>query len=675
MSRIKSQRVDTQALLASGFLTAFLAIAFFVLQKVTYETNDDTAMAQIVYGMNTTYYDPHLVYINVLLGYALKFCLVLFPSVPWYTIFQCVTILCAFFVFMYLIFSRFGLVKGVFPVLLLIFFFGKEYCLTLQFSKTAGAAAAAGVLLLLDAAAKQTDTRPYWKWIVGGLLTVIGSLYRFNAFGMVLVPLLGVGLLLIIKPLAQHNWRRLIYICLPFVIVFTVCFGCRLYNTWEYQRTDEWVEFKEFNSLRSELLDYGFPDYIENKDLYQSLNISYTDYEMFSSWDFADPEIFSVEAMKQLVDAKEKPPFEWTNCISNLRHFFFSYRYSVSFLIAIAITMITSKNKQHLLTAYAILSIIALQLYLYLSGRYGLNRIDAVLALTLFLVLVLYCWGPWQYSNKTSAVVLSVLLLLAPFNNFQENPKASEPVPLYELMYSDPNKLYFRTLSTQLPLIPSAYAMYPVGYLQNYCPLGGWTTYSVPYLEKMERFYISNPFRDMVDNPDVFLIASGDIHAKVQYLNNHYYSDVAGRCVKVTEDGYSIYRMTTSPLVDLDTSNSVFANTLPNIHYSLSATNENGLISFNGHLYADNKNSFAANIYIGLTDAAGNEEIYYSTQRYSDAFGDLFHGQYASFTSTERPHDPSRFVKLYLATDDALYCVHMGTLAQILSQSSADLAE
>ena len=668
LHRLKSTKPQTRALFMSAVLSIFLGIAYFVMQKITFETNDDTAMAQLIYGLHTDYYDPHLVFINVILGYALKACLLVSPTIPWYTVFHCGTVLLAFFVLMYLLVLRTGIRKGMLPVLLLIFFFGKEFCLTLQFSKTAGIAAAAGILLLLDAAL-DTEKRPYWKWILGGLLTIIGSLYRFNAFCMVLIPAAGIGMFLILKPLMQKDWKRLLRICLPFVIVFAVCFGCRFYNAWEYQRSAEWAHYIEFNSLRSELLDYGFPDYIENQDLYQSLNISYSDYEMYKQWDFADPEIFSVDAMKQLVAAKTARPLTLYACMDNLYHFFFSYRYSVAVLVALAVTLITTSTKHGWQAAYAVFAVVAAQVYLYISGRYGLNRVDAVLAIALFAILVLYGWGQWEFSGKITALVMSVLVLLSPFYEFRNKATDVQPAPLYELIYSNPDDFYFCSIPARSPSIPSPYQVYPVGYRQNYSPLGGWTTYMVSYLEKWEQYNITNPFRDMVDNPNIFLIASGDIHAKVLYLNKHYGTNVVGRCVKMTEDGYAIYRMTTSENPPVSTDNAVFANSMENIHYGISAYLENGNTVFYGHLYADDVNSFAANVYVGITDTNGNEVLYYSRQYYSDSFGDLYNGAYGSFRTTDRVLNPDSFVNMYLEVDDTLYCVRMGTISQIMLAS------
>ena len=70
----------------------------------------------------------------------------------------------------------------------------------------------------------------------------------------------------------------------------------------------EWKEYQEFNQFRSRLLDYGFPDYDSNQEIYEELGISRDAYELYRSWNFNDTEKFNTDVMKKLVDLKQKRP-------------------------------------------------------------------------------------------------------------------------------------------------------------------------------------------------------------------------------------------------------------------------------------------------------------------------------------------------------------------------------
>ena len=69
-------------------------------------------------------------------------------------------------------------------------------------------------------------------------------------------------------------------------------------------KNPQWQEYQRFNNLRSELLDYGFPDYESNQTLYQELGISREAYELYRTWNFNDPDKFTTEVMEKLAEQK-----------------------------------------------------------------------------------------------------------------------------------------------------------------------------------------------------------------------------------------------------------------------------------------------------------------------------------------------------------------------------------
>ena len=71
-------------------------------------------------------------------------------------------------------------------------------------------------------------------------------------------------------------------------------------------RDPQWQEYQKFNNLRSELLDYGFPDYESNKASYQDLGISREAYELYRTWNFNDPDKFTTEVMESLQSRSRK---------------------------------------------------------------------------------------------------------------------------------------------------------------------------------------------------------------------------------------------------------------------------------------------------------------------------------------------------------------------------------
>ena len=114
--------------------------------------------------------------------------------------------------------------------------------------------------------------------------------------------------------------RRLEICVLTFGVLLLSVFGVDRWDSSKY-RSAEWKEYQEFNQLRSELLDYGFPDYDSNQEIYEELGISREAYELYKSWNFNDTEKFDTEVMKKLVDLKQKRPLTIRTVTAFLRRF------------------------------------------------------------------------------------------------------------------------------------------------------------------------------------------------------------------------------------------------------------------------------------------------------------------------------------------------------------------
>ena len=131
-------------------------------------------------------------------------------------------------------------------------------------------------------------------------------MYREDQFFASSALMAGIGIYFVLtlkKRFPKKEWKR-----------FGLCagiFGLLLLSVFAADGTDslmyrdpQWQEYQKFNNLRSELLDYGFPDYESNKALYQDLGISREAYELYRTWNFNDPDKFTTEVMEKLAEQK-----------------------------------------------------------------------------------------------------------------------------------------------------------------------------------------------------------------------------------------------------------------------------------------------------------------------------------------------------------------------------------
>ncbi|MDE6567004.1 MAG: hypothetical protein K2K70_04620, partial [Lachnospiraceae bacterium] len=150
----------------------FIMLLFF---EPTYFPYDDVAMCNLVDGSKGTY-DPHLIFINCVIGYLLKWLYMTFSVVPWYTVLQYVIIFVSQMVLTHIMWRRMPAAYCRCAFLALLIFVSYHNYILLQFSRTATIATIAGVLALLNGFFEKK-----WsvKWLACGyLLALVGSWYR-----------------------------------------------------------------------------------------------------------------------------------------------------------------------------------------------------------------------------------------------------------------------------------------------------------------------------------------------------------------------------------------------------------------------------------------------------------------------------------------------------------------
>ena len=134
---------------AAVSLLAALAVlvGFKLLGVLVYDTNDDALMAGLSYG----YYgapEGKLIYINPILGELLAWLQSRIPALPWYYLVELGLMAVTMAAYYYLVLDRQGK-RGLPAVVLLTLVFAIALLTRVQYTKIAGAASGAGVLLML----------------------------------------------------------------------------------------------------------------------------------------------------------------------------------------------------------------------------------------------------------------------------------------------------------------------------------------------------------------------------------------------------------------------------------------------------------------------------------------------------------------------------------------------
>lgn len=535
-------------LLILGAMAAFM--------RPSFETNDDIVFAELGSGLRGVK-DAHLVFQNYGLGMIYRLLYGVTGRLPWYTIVQYMILFAAFTVVTYVLISRLGEISGLCLFVILACGFGYEGYIHLQFTKTAGIAAAAAVFLLLYLLEQEKYS---WWGIAGGiLLAVIAYMYREDQFWASCGLMAGAGLLFLfdLRKYRNKKLRRLGICVLTFGVLLLSVFGVDRWDSSKY-RSAEWKEYQEFNQLRSELLDYGFPDYDSNQEIYEELGISREAYELYKSWNFNDTEKFDTEVMKKLVDLKQKRPLTIRTVTAFIRRFPSDLlRMPMFYFFAVFAVLWLLCGKKDVCSVISVLAecllLVAVYFYLYYQGRYMVNRVDVGLWFSACLVMLwIFSSGEVRYMNtKVSVLLCMICVALGQFMMYTDWRLATSSIPearvsqraVLETIGTDKEHTYLAKSGMLSEIVCyGSFDRMPENLLDNVYWFGGWECRTPGYTRAMEVHGIINPYRDVVNNENIYLV-DDNIDLTLKYIRQYYAENAEAVFVK-TIGNVDVYQIT-----------------------------------------------------------------------------------------------------------------------------------
>lgn len=519
--------------------------AMAAVMRSSFETNDDIVFAELGSGLRGVK-DAHLVFQNYGLGMIYRLLYGVTGRLPWYTIVQYMILFAAFTVVTYVLISRLGEISGLCLFVILACGFGYEGYIHLQFTKTAGIAAAAAVFLLLYLLEQEKYS---WWGIAGGiLLAVIAYMYREDQFWASCGLMAGAGLLFLFELRKYRNkkLRRLGICVLTFGVLLLSVFGVDRWDSSKY-RSAEWKEYQEFNQLRSELLDYGFPDYDSNQEIYEELGISREAYELYKSWNFNDTEKFDTEVMKKLVDLKQKRPLTIRTVTAFIRRFPSDLlRMPMFYFFAVFALLWILCGKKDVCSVISVLAecllLVAVYFYLYYQGRYMVNRVDVGLWFSACLVMLwIFSSGEVRHMNtKVSVLLCMICVALGQFMMYTDWRLATSSIPearvsqraVLETIGTDKEHTYLAKSGMLSEIVCyGPFDRMPENLLDNVYWFGGWECRTPGYTRAMEVHGIINPYRDVVNNENIYLV-DDNIDLTLKYIRQYYAENAEAVFVK-----------------------------------------------------------------------------------------------------------------------------------------------
>lgn len=525
-----SKKIDL--LLSIGINIIFFVIytCFFVLIQ---ESNDDLAMSFLAEGAYGEY-SEYIIFENVLWGKFLVGLNQLIPQIKWYNVLFYIMLFVSFSQITYTFLRTQGRKIGAAVSSVMLIVCGYHAYVLFQFSRVTAVATIGGMIMLFFALEyAESKAERNICLAAGGLLTIWASMMRFQMFGLCVVMVGGALAIYKLWKLLREKPGDLKKQIFTYVGVFGVVggisLGLYLVDYSYYENNEMWREYKEYNEIRADLWDTGFPDYDANIELYESFGISRNDFYYFVSWEM-DEEVLTLDVLRALQAAKEERAFSLESFLSVFPKDFLSLSVFALFLVVSCIA-IALNNKNTYFVLYEFLAAMTFEAVFFWMSRYGVERIDSGMWMAAA-ITVIYAMsddlkkitgnvGRWCVAIVGIAVILNMTHLHG-YTHIQTG-KVGSTKAVYEEISEDKEHLYI--MLTQGPSVYYANTFWEpcqLGEFSNVYNAFGWE-YNVEVKHKMlENYNISNIYRDSINNDSVYFIAGTQAVALETYIQENY---------------------------------------------------------------------------------------------------------------------------------------------------------
>ena len=556
-----------QNLLLALVINAVLLGVFLCFFTPYYETNDDILLSHFVDG-SMAVKQSRMRFINIIIGTLFKGLYTLVPAAPWYALYQYAMIFAGFTAMTWILLQRWGRIPAIVLSVAAISFFGLDAYIRLQFTKTTAVAAVFGIMLMFYSLGKEKGTKSLRVPMVSGvILSLLGGMYRYVemlAAGAVMCWIIIDSLVDAIKNSAgaKEKLHCVFDTIKPFILFLLLFIAIFAIDLSAYRDT-EWAEYYKYNEAHSQVMDLGTPSYHEHKEEYTALGISETLSELINDWNFYDPDKLDTDTFLKLAALDEEDGSGLVSIngfVTDLLPRLVRYWCFAGLVLTGLVWLLVGK---HSCSAWAavllsVFSCTAMFFMTYLLGRPGMYRVDYGLILAVTAVVLWFIPGgkalPRRMKFCTAVTLISAAVLFGAYMRYWGPSFAKETGIDHTTerqalitLRDDGHLIIADIKAVSMYAAESPFGEPVYGMSDKLIPLGGWTAEYPPIVHLMHEYGVANPYRDCVDNDEVYVLFY-DIELFMRYINETYAP--SARAVPVeplsSQTGLPIYKITTS---------------------------------------------------------------------------------------------------------------------------------
>lgn len=542
--------------------------------SIEFLTNDDLIMQMIANGLISGQPDGHLVYSGFFWGWPLSHLYRIADTIDWYSLAQLFWLALGSAIIICKVIKR--IQKPVYKLLAGVLFIGMWVitlfrCFTqLQFTVTAAFVGSVAIFYAL-----LTDIHEDKKlWIRDLILVSVFVLVSYSIRDMALLMLV---------PFAAAGWfgkwirngfrdkkTNIRFITLGLCILATLLVS--EVSDRVYYSGEAWDKYLNFNKQTENVFDYsGFADYSQNRETYESIGISETDYEAIAYYDLQLlMEDINEESLKTIYEMNPKGSMPIGQVIKNFIGRNLSYTDRPINLVVyllwitaaiIAVIQLIKDKKPYLLIDLVLVFAARMVLWFYLiyEGRLP-DRITWSLYIAELVTLIAVLINA-EYSRNSKRILIIGAALTVAMGIYVGIPKAGKIIgdnkargyyatsfeQLLDYAANSPENIYFIDANSlaNVSRLKKPHDGAAIAFL------GGWLPGCPVEQEQLTKHGIDNPTEHLkvLNNENVYFVFKDSEITTEDYLLNFYYQYADITCEKVdylaTDCGinFNVYRI------------------------------------------------------------------------------------------------------------------------------------
>lgn len=514
-----------------------------------YNGNDDFAINQLISGQYTGTPETHLVHIGYLMGVFISSLYKGVSSVPWYSIYivSCAYLSCV------LVFSKFIKYaekiwqKIILCLISLFLMYGFLFAHIISFQFTTVTAMVCGASIVsFYCVDEKASVKEYLKCQIPSLLLFCVSFeLRDDACAMFLPMLCFLGISRFIQN--RKMFKQLVAYALVLLGLIAAMF---ITEKIAYQSA-EWKEYLRFSTNRASMVDYeGYPDFEENKEVYEEYGVSKASYEaILKGYMLLLDENVDADFMETAASFSPKQNKSLKDMVKEfyLMHKEVRFDYPINQMVflmyGMVIFMILLTAKYRALTDVLALlgGRMIIWTYLLYIGRPIFRVTQGIYIVELFVLVAIFCYHKlWIHKEKKRKRILGILIvcemagtILVSYrwgsNNLNQIMLQNEEInqnftaytELVEQLSEQPENLYLLDVSSVKLFYGDAFST-SLKQNGNCVWMGGWNSNS-PYTDRIAKNYqIDDYEKATMERENVYFVFLNSEETPYTYLQNYY---------------------------------------------------------------------------------------------------------------------------------------------------------